>query len=102
MTNPYPSIRPTKHVCSFAGVFKASEAAMSWPRLEDTKMRSYPNIERINGHLVGYDKAGNSWRIFGRCGNWNAKATIGYGQLIKFDRLVEISEELASWERKYE
>ena len=68
--------------------------------MEDTKMRSYPNIERINGHLVGYDKEGNSWRIFGRCGNWNAKANIGNGQLIMFDRLDEISEALASWECK--
>ena len=59
-------------------------------------MKSYPNIERINGRLVGYDKYGNSWRIFGQCGNWNAKANIGNGQLIMFERLSEISEELAT------
>lgn len=37
-----------------------------------------------------------AWRIFGKCGNWNAKANIGNGQLIMFDRLSEISEELAT------
>lgn len=48
---------------------------------------------------MGYDKDGNSWRIFGRSGNWNAKANIGNGQLIMFDRLAEISDALAKWDR---
>ena len=39
-------------------------------------MRSYPNIERINGHLVGYDSFGNSWKVVKRRKYWDAFANI--------------------------
>lgn len=60
-------------------------------------MKHYNNIERINGHLVGYGPDGVSWRITGRHGNWTARRTYGNGLLVGFENLSEISNELTNW-----
>ena len=65
-------------------------------------MRNYHNIEsrKFNGHYVGYDASGRSWRITGRTGNWTAIANVtkqgAINSLLGFDRLSEISAELSA------
>lgn len=66
-------------------------------------MKKFHNIKKCRhdgGQYVGRSADGRSWRIVGRCGAWSAyadlTATGSLNSLIMFERLSEISEELAS------
>ena len=66
-------------------------------------MKNYHNIEsRRNpmGHYTGYSADGRAWRIMGRTGCWSAYANVtkagSINQILMYDRLSEISEELES------
>ncbi len=62
-------------------------------------MKSYFNIEtqrNFDGSRTGYDATGRSWRIYGRHGNWTARANVTnqglLGPLLGYETLQEISD----------
>jgi len=61
---------------------------------------TYTNIEtrRINGNKIAYSADGRSWRVYGKTGNYTARANITeqgkINLLIGMINLLELSNEL--------
>jgi len=68
--------------------------------LIESRVMKYCNIEtrRINGHKIAYSADGRSWRIFGRTGNYTARANLTVqgklNLLCGMQNLLELSDEL--------